>query len=240
MYALHKGGAESGDVVGLRLDSDGSLTLSEDSRRQLSAPGSNPAQVGISPDGRMLVMTEEATSTIGTWTLAADGTPSEGSFYDSSRKAPFGFAFTKSGLLVVANAEEGGRGQASISSYRVDGNGVAAISGAVLDQRSEVCWTVLSRDDAFAFVTNFGDGAVSSYALHPDGTLTLLESVAGVTTADQPSVRDVGLTTDGQFLYAIDLASQAVHGWAVHADGALTAIGAWPGLPPAAAGLAVQ
>lgn len=242
VYALHKGGGDGdtagADVNGFHLTLDGRLSPVAKTRRLLSAANSNPAQVGISPDGATLVVTEEATSMIGTWPLDADGKPGPGAFTDSARKTPFGFAFTRSGMLVVANAEEGGSGRASLSSYRLGDNGVSAISGAVLDLRSEVCWTVLSQDERFAYVTNFGDGTVSSYTLGTDGSLALLESVAGVTTPDQPSVRDASLTADGRFLYAIDVASLVVHGWALGADGALVTVGTCAGLPATAAGLA--
>ena len=34
------------------------------------------------------------------------------------------------------------------------------VSGSVGDTRSEVCWVALTKDDRFAYVTNFGDGTV--------------------------------------------------------------------------------
>lgn len=202
MYALHKGGTgagagECGDVTAFQLEADGRLSPIEGSRRSLSAPVSNPAQVGISPDRRTLVVTEEATSMIGTWPLDPDGGAGTATSSDSARKTPFGFAFTRSAMLVVANAEEGGSGPASVSSYLVGEEGVTAISGVVLDLRSEVCWTVLSQDEQFAYVTNVGDGTVSSYtrglyaidvasrvvhgwALRADGALVPVGSCAGL------------------------------------------------------------
>ena len=36
------------------------------------------------------------------------------------------------------------------------------------ETRSEVCWAAVTNDGRFAFVTNFGDGTVSSYAIGDD------------------------------------------------------------------------
>lgn len=238
VYVLHKGDDEVGDVRAFRLTAAGELMAVDGSRRHLSAADSNPAQVGISPDGRILVVTEEATNMIGTWPLGDDGLPGAGTFSDSARATPFGFAFTADSTLIVANAERGQAGAASVSSYRLTPEGADVISGAVSDLRSEVCWTILSRDEQFAFVTNFGDGTISSYSISSDGMIALEESVAATTTLNAPSVRDAGLSADGRFLYAIDVAVGAVFGWQAVGGGVLVALPAVDGLPPAAAGLA--
>ncbi len=49
------------------------------------------------------------------------------------------------------------------------------MSGSVADTRSEVCWAVVTRDGRYAFVTNFGDGTISSYTVGDGGALELLE-----------------------------------------------------------------
>ncbi|MEJ7704093.1 MAG: beta-propeller fold lactonase family protein [Geodermatophilaceae bacterium] len=139
----------------------------------------------------------------------------------------------------MTNAEEGEVGQASASSYTLEG-GFRRISGPVPDFRSEVCWTVVSRDQRFAYVTNFGDGTISSYRIAGDGSITLLESIAATTTFGQLSIRDADQSTDGRYLYAIDITSNNIHAWQIESDGSLTPIGAFPGLPDTAAGIAVS
>ena len=131
--------------------------------------------------------------------------------------------------------------EAATSSYAVTRRSrLTTISDSVRDTRSEVCWTVVTPGDGYAFVTNFGDGTLSSYQVATDGSITLLDAVAAVTSPGELSVRDHGLSEDGRFLYAIDIHSQMVHGWRVGADGGLTEIGAFPGLPPTVAGLAAS
>jgi 6-phosphogluconolactonase len=52
------------------------------------------------------------------------------------------------------------------------------VSGSVGNTRSEVCWVALTRDDRFAYVTNFGDCTVSSYEITADRSLRLRDPVA--------------------------------------------------------------
>ena len=90
------------------------------------------------------------------------------------------------------------------------------------------------------FVTNFGDGTISTYAIGDDGSLELREAVAATTIDGQPGLRDEALSSDGQFLYALHADSGQVFGWDVGADGKLRAIGTANGLPLTAAGLAAS
>jgi len=239
VYVLNNGGMGLGNITGFHLSNDSSLLPIAGSTRALSAPGSDPAQVSITPDGDSLVVTEKATSKILTWKLTKNDEPFGRQIHDSDGLTPFGFDFTRDGTFVVTNAEEGIVGAATASSYTLEG-GFRTISGSVPDFRSEVCWTVISKDQRYAFITNFGDGTISSYTIAADGSITLLESIAATTTFGELSIRDADQSKDGRYLYAIDITSRMVHGWAIEKDGSLTSIGAFPGLPGTVAGLAAR
>jgi len=246
VYVLNNGNVAGGpegvaNINGYRLD-DGLLEQLPGSTRSLTEVGTDPAQVGFTPDGRSLVVTEKATNRLDTFRVNRRGYASDPRVHASAGVTPFGFDFTRDGVFVVTEAAGGEIGQATASSYRVGGpTGLRTISGAVPDFRSEVCWTVITDNDRFAYITNFGDGTISSYRIADDGSITLHESVAAVTTLDQLSIRDAGLSDDGRYLYAIDIASQKVHAWEVDQDdGSLTPIGAFPGLPGTVAGLAAS
>ncbi len=239
VYVLNNGGEGLGNITGFRLGRDGSLVPIADSTRPLSAAGSDPAQVSFTPDGDSLVVTEKATSRILTWNVGSDDLADAGEVHDSDGVTPFGFDFTENGTFVVTNAEEGIVGAATASSYTLAG-GFRTISGSVPDFRSEVCWTVISKDDRYAYITNFGDGTISSYTIAADGRIALLESIAATTTFGQLSIRDADRSKDGRYLYAIDITSRMVHGWTIERDGALTSIGTFPGLPGTVAGLAAS
>lgn len=239
VYVLNNGAEGLGNITGFLLRQDGSLRRIPGSTRPLSEPGSDPAEVSFTPDGESLIVTEKATNRILSWDLNAARLPSRAEVHDSAGGTPFGFDFTRDGTFVVSNAEDGVIGQASATSYTVEG-GFRRISGPVPDFRSEVCWTVISGDQRYAYVTNFGDGTISSYTIAEDGSIELLESIAATTTFGQLSVRDADLSDGGRFLYAIDITSNNVHAWEVQGDGSLRPIGAFPGLPDTVAGLAAS
>jgi 6-phosphogluconolactonase len=98
----------------------------------------------------------------------------------------------------------------------------------------------VTGDGRFAYVTNFGDGTICSYAIAGDGRLKLRDPVAGSTHLGEPGVRDEAITRDGRYLYAIDADARQVFGWTVGSDGELGSLGAFAGLPATVAGLAAS
>ena len=99
---------------------------------------------------------------------------------------------------------------------------------------------MISKDGRIVFVTNFGDGTISTYAIGDDGSIELREAVAATTVDGAPGIRDEALSSDGRFLYALHADTGRVFGWGVQKDGKLTAIGSANGLPLTAAGLAAS
>ena len=158
---------------------------------------------------------------------------------DSSGKTPYGFDFTR-GAMIVTEAFGGATGKAAASSYALAGSALEPISGSVGDTRSEVCWAVVTADGRFAYVTNFGDGTISSYQIAGDGSLMLRDAVAGSTRLGEKGVRDEAITRDGRYLYAIDADSRQLFGWTIGAGGELDPVGAINGLPATVAGLAAS
>jgi 6-phosphogluconolactonase len=98
----------------------------------------------------------------------------------------------------------------------------------------------VTKDGRFVYVTNFGDGTISSYGIGEDGRIELAEAVAASTRLGEAGVRDEAISSDGRFLYALDADARKVHGWSVGADGCLAEIGAFEGLPATVAGLAAS
>jgi 6-phosphogluconolactonase len=226
-------------VTGFRL-SDGGLEPVMGAEHMLSAANAEPAQIGFSPDGSMLVITERATDSIITFAVGPDGRLGEMRVTPSSGPTPYGFAFTSGGTLIVTEAFRAGKGEAAASSYVLSGGSLTAATRSLGNGRSEICWAVVSSDDRYAFTTNFADGAVSRYAIAADGSLTLEDAAAGITEDGRPGLRDEDLTLDGRFLYAIDADSGSIFGWQVGQTGSLAPIGSWGGLPMTVAGLAAR
>jgi 6-phosphogluconolactonase len=236
VYVLNAG-APAG-VVGFTIGDGGALTRLPGGVRELGA-GSDPAQASFSPDGKALVVTDRGTDGIAVLAIGADGIAGEPMAQPAAGQTPYGFDFTSAGLLVVTEAFGGAIGAAAASSYTLAlGAGLTVRSGSVGDTRSEVCWAVVTNDDRFAYVTNFGDGTISSYAIGADGSIELREPVAATTNLGVKGVRDEALTADGRYLYALDADAGKIFGFRVEADGRLSPVGEAAGMPATVAGLA--
>ena len=236
VYVLNTG---TPSVRGFRLSETGLAPLI-DADRQLSPENAEAAQVGFTPDGSTIVITERATDSIITFAIGSGGRLGEMQVTPSTGPTPYGFAFTSGGTLVVTEAFRAGKGDAAASSYAVRGGSLSPVSASVGNGRSEICWAVVTDDDRFAFTTNFADGAVSRYAIGTDGVLTLEDATAALTEDGRPGLRDEVLTPDGRFLYAIDADSGSIFGWEIGQGGSLAPIGSWGGLPKTVAGLAAR
>jgi 6-phosphogluconolactonase len=225
-------------VVGFRLGSDGLRSVAG-SRRELAADA-DPAQVGFGPDGATLLVTQRGTDSIVVFPLNGAGEPGTPNVRSSSGPTPYGFALTTGGALIVTEAFRAQVGQAAASSYVVRDGTVEPVTRSLGNGRSEICWAVVTKDDRYAFTTNFADGAVSRYAIDSDGRLTLEDAVAASSVEGATGLRDEALSPDSRFLYAIDADARRIFGWAVGDDGSLASLGSWDGLPATIAGLAAS
>jgi 6-phosphogluconolactonase (cycloisomerase 2 family) len=236
VYVLNNG---TPSISGFTL-ADGKLTELGGSTQPGSADA-DPAQVSFTADGRVLIVTERGTNTIGSYQIDEHGYAQNPATIKSSGQTPYGFGLTADGSLIVSEAFGGATGAAAVSGYTVSGTGeLTMVSGSVGDTRTEVCWVALTKDDRFAYVTNFGDGTVSSYEITADRSLRLHEPVAGSTENGGKGIRDEAISGDGRYLYAIDTNAQKVCGWAVGQGGQLRSVGEFGGVPDTVAGLAAS
>jgi 6-phosphogluconolactonase (cycloisomerase 2 family) len=230
VYVLNTGGPS---LFGLQL-----ADLAPIGTYELEA-GSDPAQVGFTPDGSRLLVTARGADAIVQYDVDEVGGLGEARVTASVGTTPYGFAIAGD-TLVVTEAFGAEKGKAAASSYRLRGGEAMPVSRSVGNGRSEICWAVVTDDGRFAFTTNFADGAVSRYAIGGDGSITLEDATAGVAVEGRPGLRDEGLSDDGRFLYAVDVDAGRVFGWAVDNGGRLEPVGSWEGLPATAAGLAAS
>jgi 6-phosphogluconolactonase len=237
VYVLNNG---TPNISGFNL-TDGKLTALAGSARPLSGADADPAQISFTPGGGALIATERGTNSISSYVLDQRGYAQGPATIKSSGQTPYGFGLTADGSLIVSEAFGGATGAAAASSYAVSGAGeLTMVSGSVGDTRSEVCWVALSKDDRFAFVTNFGDGTVSSYEITADRSLRLLVPVAASAGQGEKGIRDEAISGDGRYLYAIHADAQKLFGWAVGQGGQLTPVGEFGGVPDTVAGLAAS
>jgi 6-phosphogluconolactonase len=237
VYVLNNASAT---IAGFAIDG-GRLVELDGSSRPLSVDDADPAQVAFSPDGRTLTVTERGTDSISSFAINDRGYATGPATIKSAGMTPYGFDFTAYGAMIVTEAFGGMVGAAAASSYAITAAGqVTPVTASVRDTRSEVCWAAVTNDSRTAFVTNFGDGTISSYAIGDDGSLELRDPVAASTRLGEKGVRDEAITRDGSYLYAIDADARQVFGWSIEIDGSLASVGAFDGLPETVAGLAAS
>ena len=237
VYVLNNG---TPNISGFHL-ADGKLTALAGSARPLSSANADPAQISFTPGGGALIATERGTNSISSYALDQRGYAQGPATIKSSGQTPYGFGLTADGSLIVSEAFGGATGAAAASSYAVSRAGeLTMVSGSVGDTRSEVCWVALTNDDRFAYVTNFGDGTVSSYEITADRSLKLLDPVAASAGHGEKGIRDEAISGDGRYLYAIHADAQKLFGWAVGHGGQLTPVGEFGGVPDTVAGLAAS
>jgi 6-phosphogluconolactonase (cycloisomerase 2 family) len=234
LYVLNAG--PPGGIAGFRIGTGGALTAIPGSTQPLSGADVGPAQVGFTPDGRVLVVTEKGTNTITTYTVGGDGLASGPNPQASAGNTPFGFSFNQRGDLVVSEAQGGPPNPSTASSYRLDRTGtLELISGQVATTQLAACWIAISQNGKFAYTTNTASGTISSLAIGPGATLTLLHAVAGTGTGPL----DAAFTPGGRFLYVRN-GGGTVGAFRAEAKGGLTHIGDFGSLPGGANGMAAR
>lgn len=234
VYVLD-GEVGSEGISGFWLDGDGSLHPISGSTRPLSGTGVGPAQVGFSPDGGALVVTEKGTSSITTYQVGADGRASAPVSTSSAGTTPFGFAFDRDGHLIVSEAATG-----TVSSYRIAADGAAhLIDGPVPTNQAAACWIAVSGDSRFAYTTNAGSGSISGYLIGPRGGLDLLDADGrtGV-TGEGSTPLDADFSQGGRYLYVLSAGTHEVSAFERQADGGLLPMDGASDLPGTANGMA--
>lgn len=240
LYVLNEG--DTPNITGFTVGDDGTLTPLADSTQPLiGGAAADPAQVGFSSDGTLLVVTEKAGNRLDTYTIDENGLPSAPIDNPSNGMTPFGFAFNNAGTLIVSEAFGGAPNQSAASSYSPSEDGILnVISGSVPDLQTAACWVVTTNNGKLAFVSNTGSGNISSYRVSgEDGTLTLANSVAGDTGAGSGPI-DMALNNSSRFLYVLAGGSQSVASFRVERNGNLTSIDSDEGLPLGAQGIAAK
>jgi len=240
VYVLNGGGKAS--VRGFTRDAQGRLTLINGSQRRLSTAKPAPAQIGIDPSGANVLVSERATDRLTRYAVGPGGTLGAPQSFGSAGAEPFGFDFASTGTLVVSEAGHHVNDGSSASSYHLAANGTpTVISAAVPTTETAACWTVVTPDGRFAYVTNTPDHSISGFWIAANGALSLLDADGrtAATGADSLPI-DIDASADSRFLYVLTAGSHRILVFAVAADGSLGALPGVAGLPAAANGLVAR
>ena len=235
-YVLNAG---SDSIRGFRVGGWQGLQPIAGANYALSQTGAAAAQVGFSPDGDWLVVTERATDRIGVFPVHGNGTLGAPVFSTSAGQTPFGFLFRDDGTLVVSEAVGGAADASVVSTYRIAPDGtLQTITAAAATTETAACWIAIPKNGKFAYTTNTGSGTLSGFSLAPNGAATLLD--ADGVTADLgagAAPLDAEFTPNGKLLYVLDAGNDEVRAFRRLGNGALLPLGTMWSLDDGAAGL---
>jgi 6-phosphogluconolactonase len=239
LYVLNAANSSpsAANVTGFRVDHDGTLHPIAGSTRPLSTPHPNPAEVMLDPQRQFLFITEKTTNLIDVYHVAGDGSLTGPASVASVGAYPFGMAFTHPDSrpeLIVDDGLGPGvpPGTGAVTAYRFADGQLHVINGPVPDHQIAPCWMVITNDGRFAYTSDADSHAISSYRIHPDGTISLLDpdGVTGSTPADTFPLEE-GLSRNSRFLYVLDSrlllstpGPATLSGFRVHADGHLSEV----------------
>jgi 6-phosphogluconolactonase len=240
LYVLNEGGTPN--ITGFTIEDDGTLApLAGSTRPLIGGVAADPAQIGFSHDGALLVVTEKGGNRLNTYTINDDGLPSPPIDIASNGMTPFGFAFNNADTLVVSEAFGGTPNASAASSYDAAEDGtLSVISGSVANSQTASCWVVIPNNGKTAFVSNTGSSTISSYRINPgDGSLTLLNATAADTGMGSAPI-DMDLSNNSRLLFVLLGGTQSVASFRVWKNGNLTLIDTAGGLPLGAQGIAAK
>jgi 6-phosphogluconolactonase (cycloisomerase 2 family) len=239
VYVLNAG--DPGNITGFEMTHEGRLKPIKGSTQPLSNDGEGaapaPAQISFSPDGETLVVTEKMTNLIDTYRVK-DGAASAPDTHPSAGMTPFGFDFSRRGILIVSEAFGGAPGESALSSYRVDDDHFETLSPSVGTTQTAACWVIVSKDGRYAYTTNAGSGSISSYRVAQDGSISLKDATAGK-TGEGSSPIDLALSKNGRYLYSLNSGAHSISAFMVKEDGSLMKIDEFS-VPEGAVGLAAR
>ncbi len=217
IYVLNAGGA--GSVQGFDAatlhripGSARSLNLTEGLTPEfLNTPG----QIGLTPDGRQLVVTTKAnSSSIDVFRVFAGGALSSTPVATvSATPVPFGFTFDRAGDLVVSEA-----GTSDLTTYAINGDGTVTERATVANGEAALCWD--TRAGRFFYGANAGSATLTGYTIGAGG----VPVIVGETSTDAGPI-DLAATPDGAFLYVETGGGDIVDGFAVQGNGSLSFTG---------------
>ena len=242
LYVLNAGGSVgfSDSVAGFQIDGSGLLTPIVDSVVTLSTAVTRPAQIGVSPDGAALVVTERETHKISIFEIDAAGRPLNLQAHDSEGLTPFGFEFGVRGTLVIAEGVLGNTNASSVSSYALQSaSSLTVLTSSAPTFQTAACWLVLSPDKKMAFTTNPGSDSISRFSLNFDGELTLERHWRKILKrGDRPL--DIAVTENSQALYVLLSGSDQLAMIPIHASRKRVRVAQRLSVPTGANGLAVR
>ncbi len=242
VYVLNGGGNVGGtdNITGFRAGADGRLTQISNSTQPLSAAATAPAEIGFSPNGKVLVVTEKATNNLDTYVVGDDGHATGPIVTASGVITPFGFDVGNRNQLFLADDFNDAPGLGAMSTFTIADDGTLhLVSSVVQAHESGACWVSLHKGGRFALLQDTVSGVISVYSVNKeDGSVTFAHSFPSPFAST-----DLDFSHDGQFLFTVSpdenlQGSPGVLAWRFNPDdGTVTFLSSVRGLPRTIDGL---
>ncbi len=232
VYAANSGTAGS-DYAGFRLSPFGTLTPVPHSTYAVP-DGSGLGDVFFNAYGDHLIGTRTGTSLIDSFLVLPNGRllAAPGSPFTGQGLGQLGAEFspTRPSELFVSNAHNGAL-LGTVSAYHDSFLGRLSPIGSspYADGQTAPCWVEISHDGRYLFAVNTGSGNISSYAINPGGSLTLIGSTP---IAGGGADIDARLSPDGRYLLVDGSGMHFISVFAVN-GGSLTEVPSSPTPLPA-------
>jgi 6-phosphogluconolactonase len=230
VYVLNVGG--SSNVVGFTLNAGGHLQQIPNSTRFLTTNNSGAASLAFSPDGQFLLVTERATNNIDVFHVQNDGTLTTIVVNPSPNPGAFSVTFAPNGAALVSETgPAGGSNASTISSYAVTPTGtLSPISTAVPTLGAANCWSAVTPNGQWVYISNAGSSTISGFNINANGTLTPIgPTVVGINPSGSTNL-DITVSADGKFLYSLNSGTGTSSIFAIQQDGSLNSLGEASGL----------
>jgi len=213
------------NVVGFRVTGRGLRRIPGGSV-PLASGDAGPAQVSLNPAGTAIAVTNTASNTIDTVTLRRDGAIRRLRSFASAGATPFGFAFTRDGVLVISDAHQAPTSAAT--SYRIGHTGaLRLLSGPVSANQLAACWVAIAG--RIAYTANAGSGTISAFRVDGRGRLHLRGVAANPGSTSTPL--DESVTPGGGYLDVLTSGLHSITSYRIGSGGGLTPVGSVGGLP---------
>jgi len=225
---------QGSNTVGSLVLTGHSLVPSSHAPVALSSEAATPVQIGFTPAGTHVIVTEKVSSSIDTFNVRSDGRLTGLRHTISTGTAPYGFGFSAGGEAIVSDAGGGAGGASAATSYRVGAVGQLHPISEVGESQAAACWLVVNGAGTRAYLANAGSGTVSSYNIGSGGRLTLRSDIAAAV-----GVHPIDEVLGGGWFFV--LTTTEIASAPVSSFGDLGAVNesAASGLPAAATGLAI-
>ncbi|HEY7161440.1 MAG TPA: beta-propeller fold lactonase family protein [Acidobacteriota bacterium] len=246
VFVANAGGSTGSvdNVVGFGFNNDGTLTQIAGANSRLSGASTTPTQIAITPDGSILIVTEQGTNRISVFSINFDGSLNALNSQAFNGLNPSGFAVGTGGRVFVSELGGNAPNGSTISSFGFNSTGsLQQVSNSIPSLQTSGGSLVLMNNGSVGFVGNAGSGTISGFRIGSDGSISLLNPTgisANVGTGTSPA--DLALSNNNAFLFTLNSGTNTISTFRVDANGTLSPFSTTPTALPAGSfhGLAAQ